>query len=161
MFVEENNSVLIEERFIFARIFINTISYIYLDPGSIEDRIDVHYLRKRLYLRGNTDKLFVRAGKEKEKSNNAQLLIAKKKKDETSIIVWKIISCSLIVNPMGIVQNTGRLKESRIINFWKCARCVWKVMNIEKKKIVDIILWKILFIVSFGTILLENCAWKA
>lgn len=145
MFVRGNDRFHRGNDFIFVRIFTNTIRIFTSILG-----IGVHYLRRGLCLRGNTVKLFVRAGKErerkKEKSNNAsywQLLMKKKKKRKkrSYIIVWKIISCSLIVNPMGTVpiQYPGCLKESRIINFYEVR---------SKKK--DIILRKILFVVSLN-----------
>lgn len=66
MFVRENNRSHRRNDFIFARIFTNTIR-IFTSILGIEDRADVHYLRKGLHLRGNTVKLFIRAGKEREK----------------------------------------------------------------------------------------------
>lgn len=101
--------------------------------------------------------MFEREKKKKNRITHSYWLQKKKKKKKrTSIIVWKIISCSLIVNPMGIVRNTGRLKESRIINFWKCARCVWKVMNIERKKKR----WILFYEKYYLSYLLERFSWK-
>ena len=80
MFSRENNRFHRRETILYSQEYLQTrFIRIFTSILGIEDRADVHYLRRGLYLRGNTVKLFVRAGKrkretereKKEKSNNA------------------------------------------------------------------------------------------
>ena len=66
MFSRENNRFHRRETILYSQEYLQTrFIRIFTSILGIEDRADVHYLRRGLYLRENTVKLFVRAGKRK------------------------------------------------------------------------------------------------